>query len=145
MYVGGDAYIAPWGTNEFALDFHKNGLYRRVDVGIDPYKLPRGCPKNRRGGRGFPPCELHNRNAKICGEFVTSLGRAESPAPTQYGNSVFAIDGLDEADNAAICTVDGVIRGVFGEQPDFSLFAAEALDGCGVIEKRDHDLSVFGC
>ena len=60
-------------------------------------------------------------------------------------NLILAIDGLDEADNAAICTVDGVIRGVFGEQPDFSLFAAEALDGCGVIEKRDHDLSVFGC
>ena len=41
MYVGGDAYIAPWGTNEFALDFHKNGLYRRVDVGIDPYAGPK--------------------------------------------------------------------------------------------------------
>ena len=60
-------------------------------------------------------------------------------------NLILAIDGLDEADDAAICAVDGVIRGVFGEQPDFSLFAAEALDGCGVIEKRDHDLSVFGC
>ena len=27
------------GTNEFALDFRKIGLYRRVDVGIDPYEL----------------------------------------------------------------------------------------------------------
>ena len=60
-------------------------------------------------------------------------------------NLILAIDGLDEANDAAICAVDGVIRGVFGEQPDLSLFAAEALDGCGVIEKRDHDLSVFGC
>ena len=60
-------------------------------------------------------------------------------------NLILAIDGLDKADNAAICAVDGVIRGIFGEQPDLSLFAAEALDGCGVIEKRDHDLSVFGC
>ena len=60
-------------------------------------------------------------------------------------NLILAIDGLDEANDAAICAVDGVIRGVFGEQPDLSLFAAEALYGCGVIEKRDHDLSVFGC
>ena len=27
----------PKGTNEFAEDFRKNDLYRRVDVGIDPY------------------------------------------------------------------------------------------------------------
>ena len=60
-------------------------------------------------------------------------------------NLILAIDGLDEANDAAICAVDGVIRVVFGEQPDLSFFAAEALDGCGVIEKRDHDLSVFGC
>ena len=51
MYVGGDAYIAPWGTNEFALDFHKNGLYRRVDVGIDPYAQLQGFRESRRGDR----------------------------------------------------------------------------------------------
>jgi len=27
------------GMIEFALDLHKIGLYRRVDVGIDPYAL----------------------------------------------------------------------------------------------------------
>ncbi len=37
ILVGGDAHIAPWGIIEFALDFRKIGLYRRVDVGIDPY------------------------------------------------------------------------------------------------------------
>ena len=36
--VGGDAHIAPLGIIEFALDFRKNGLYRRVDVGIAPYE-----------------------------------------------------------------------------------------------------------
>ena len=36
-FVGGNAHIAPWGIIEFALDFRKIGLYRRVDVGIDPY------------------------------------------------------------------------------------------------------------
>ena len=36
-FVGGDAHIAPRGIIEFALDFRKIGLYRRVDVGIDPY------------------------------------------------------------------------------------------------------------
>ena len=36
--VGDDAHIAPLGIIEFALDFRKNGLYRRVDVGIDPYE-----------------------------------------------------------------------------------------------------------
>ena len=39
--VGGDAHIAPLGTAEFALGFRKNGLYCRVDVGIDPYEHPR--------------------------------------------------------------------------------------------------------
>ena len=34
--VGVDAHIAPLGMIEFALDLHKIGLYRRVDVGIDP-------------------------------------------------------------------------------------------------------------
>ena len=38
-FVGGDAHIAPRGIIEFALDLHKIGLYRRVDVGIDPYAL----------------------------------------------------------------------------------------------------------
>ena len=36
--VGGDAYIAPLGTIEFAEDFRKIGITRRVDVGIDPYE-----------------------------------------------------------------------------------------------------------
>jgi len=31
----------PKGTIEFAGDFRKIGLYRRVDVGIDPYERPR--------------------------------------------------------------------------------------------------------
>ena len=38
LFVGGDAHIAPLGIIEFALDFRKNGLYRRVDVGIAPYE-----------------------------------------------------------------------------------------------------------
>ena len=36
--VGGDAYIAPWGSYEFAGDFRKNGFICRVDVGIDAYE-----------------------------------------------------------------------------------------------------------
>ena len=36
--VGGDAYIVPWGSYEFAGDFRKNGFICRVDVGIDPYE-----------------------------------------------------------------------------------------------------------
>ena len=44
--VGGDAYIAPLGTIEFALDFRKNGSYCRGDVGIAPYE-PDGRPRNR--------------------------------------------------------------------------------------------------
>ena len=39
MSVGVDAHIDPLGTIEFAEDFRKNGLYRRSDVGIDPYAL----------------------------------------------------------------------------------------------------------
>ena len=35
--VGGDAYIAPLGTNGFAGDSRKIGSICRVDVGIDPY------------------------------------------------------------------------------------------------------------
>ena len=38
--VGGDAYIAPLGTIEFAEDFRKIGITCRVDVGIDPYEHP---------------------------------------------------------------------------------------------------------
>ena len=35
--VGGDAYIAPLESYEFAENFRKSGLCRRGDVGIDPY------------------------------------------------------------------------------------------------------------
>ena len=35
--VGGDAYIAPLGTNGFAGDSRKIGSICRVDVGIAPY------------------------------------------------------------------------------------------------------------
>ena len=59
-------------------------------------------------------------------------------------NLILAIDGLDEADDAAICAVDGVIRGVFGEQPDLSLYAAEAFDSRRVIQQCNYDLPVFG-
>ena len=38
LCVGGDAYIAPLGSCEFAGDFRKNGAFRRVDVGIAPYE-----------------------------------------------------------------------------------------------------------
>ena len=40
--VGVDAHIYPLGTTDFALDFRKNGLFRRVDVGIEPYEYPGG-------------------------------------------------------------------------------------------------------
>ncbi len=43
--VGGDAYIAPLGTIEFAEDFRKIGITRRVDVGIDPYEHPGSARK----------------------------------------------------------------------------------------------------
>ena len=39
LCVGGDAHIAPLGSYEFAGDFRKNRLFRRVDAGIDPYGL----------------------------------------------------------------------------------------------------------
>ena len=39
--VGGDAYIAPLGTIEFAEDFRKIGTVCRDDVGIVPYSLTR--------------------------------------------------------------------------------------------------------
>ena len=42
--VGVDAHIDPLGTIEFALDFRKNGFYRRDDVGIIPY----ACMENYR-------------------------------------------------------------------------------------------------
>ena len=48
-FVGGDAHIAPRGIIEFALDFRKIGLYRRVDVGIDPYAQLQGFRESRRG------------------------------------------------------------------------------------------------
>ena len=37
-FVGGDAHIAPFGSSEFAENFRKIGLYRWVDVGINPYE-----------------------------------------------------------------------------------------------------------
>ena len=37
--VGIVPYIDPLGTIEFALDFRKNGFYRRDDVGIVPYRI----------------------------------------------------------------------------------------------------------
>ena len=40
--VGADAHIGPLGSYEFAEDFHKTGVCRRVDVGIDPYKALHG-------------------------------------------------------------------------------------------------------
>ncbi len=51
----------PWGTIEFALDFRENGFYRRVDVGIDPYKLPRVYLKTHdvTGSEGFLRCARH--------------------------------------------------------------------------------------
>ena len=71
-FVGVDAHIAPLGTIEFALDFRKIGLYRQVDVGIDPYEPYGGFPKSRnarirksakfrRGGRGFRPYKQEER------------------------------------------------------------------------------------
>ena len=39
--VGGDAYIAPLESYEFAENFRKSGLCRRVDVGIDTYTYVR--------------------------------------------------------------------------------------------------------
>ena len=39
--VGGDAYIAPLGTNGFAGDSRKIGSICRGDVGIDPYEFLR--------------------------------------------------------------------------------------------------------
>ena len=42
--VGVDAHIDPLGTIEFALDFRKNGFYRRDDVGIVPYEPPGRLP-----------------------------------------------------------------------------------------------------
>ena len=38
------ASAAPLGTIEFALDFRKNGFYRRDDVGIIPYEPPGRLP-----------------------------------------------------------------------------------------------------
>ncbi len=40
-FVGGDACIAPLESCEFAENFRKSGLCRRVDVGIDPYACVR--------------------------------------------------------------------------------------------------------
>ena len=38
LCVGGDAYIAPLGSCEFAGDFRKNGLFLRADRGVRPYE-----------------------------------------------------------------------------------------------------------
>ena len=48
-FVEGNAHIAPWGIIEFALDFRKIGLYRRVDVGIAPYAQLQGFRESCRG------------------------------------------------------------------------------------------------
>ena len=45
--VGGDAYIAPLESYEFAENFRKSGLCRRGDVGIDPYAFVENSDKNR--------------------------------------------------------------------------------------------------
>ena len=38
LRVGADAHIGPLGSHEFAVDYRKNGAFRRADVGIGPYK-----------------------------------------------------------------------------------------------------------
>ena len=40
-FVGADAHIGPLKCFGFASDFRKNGRFRRVDVGIDPYGAER--------------------------------------------------------------------------------------------------------
>ena len=67
---------------------HFYGSPRRIrwypwgDVGIAPYAKTGRFQKPRRGGRPCPPGKLHDRNAKVFGEFVDSPGRTESSAPT---------------------------------------------------------------
>ena len=63
--------------------FREIGLYRRVDVGIDPYEPPGKFQKNRRDGRGFPPFGSYEfsvdfrKNRIFC-------GRTEASAPTNF-------------------------------------------------------------
>ena len=51
--------------------------------GHRPYAKSGEFLKRRRGGRLCPPGKTRLRNAKIFGEFATSLGRTGSSAPTQ--------------------------------------------------------------
>ena len=67
--------------------------------GHRPLRVSRKIPKNRRGGRPCPPGKLHVQNAKVFGEFGTSLGRTESSAPTQ----IRAICGNFDTQNKLIC------------------------------------------
>ena len=50
-FVGADAHIGPLKCFGFASDFRKNGRFRRVDVGIDPYgvgwEINTDLPENR--------------------------------------------------------------------------------------------------
>lgn len=41
LSVGADAHIGSFGSCGFAAGFRKNGLYCRVDVGINPYGILR--------------------------------------------------------------------------------------------------------
>ena len=70
LCVGGDAYIAPLGTNEFAGDFRKNGLYRRVDVGIDPYE---------------PDCDMYKEQKTPSGWMAFFHGNQHSFRPRHIG------------------------------------------------------------
>ena len=64
----------PEGTNEFAGDFRKNGLYRRVDVGIDPYAKSKRFQKFRNvSERKFAKSLQQSKNelrSKIGTQFV---------------------------------------------------------------------------
>ena len=43
-FVGADDSVRPSKCYEFASDFRKNGNFRRVDVGIDPYGMESEIP-----------------------------------------------------------------------------------------------------
>ena len=71
-FVGGDAYIAPLETLEFAEDFRKKGLYCRVDVGIDPYAFVENRRKNRIETLKSQPAIADWR---LCVQLFSSIGR----------------------------------------------------------------------